>query len=170
MLRLSFINRISGFLIIFLFIMANISFSEEASKGNDIFFSDKGPIEITSERLQTYNNSNRAIFEGNVVATQGRTTLYAQWMQVKYNNDGQVEEIHAKGNVKIVKLDRVITSDEVVYFSKEGKIVFTGSPVARDKKSTVTGSKMVYYIKDGKSIVENSKVVLKGKKAKKEDK
>ncbi len=170
MLGLSFINRVSCFLVIFLFLLANISFSEDPGRGNDIFFSDKGPIEITSQKLQTYNNSNRAIFEGNVVAKQGETTLYAQWMQVKYNNDGQVEEIHAKGDVKIVKLDRVITSDEVVYFSKEGKIVFTGSPVAKDKKSTVTGSKMVYYIKDGKSIVENSRVVLKGKKEKKEDK
>ncbi|NOY64777.1 MAG: LPS export ABC transporter periplasmic protein LptC [Nitrospirae bacterium] len=170
MSRLSFINRASCFLLVFFFLLANIAFSENGVRGNDIFFSDKGPIEITSQKLQTYNNSNKAIFEGNVIAKQGQTTLYAQWMQVKYNDDGQVEEIHARGDVKVVKLDRVITSDEVVYFSKEGKIVFTGSPVARDKKSTVTGSKMVYYIKDGRSIVENSRVVLKGKKTKKEDK
>ena len=170
MLRLSFINRVSCILVIFLLLLANSALSEDTGRGNDIFFSDKGPIEITSQKLQTYNNSNKAIFEGNVIAKQGQTTLYAQWMQVKYNNDGQVEKIHAKGDVKVVKLDRVITADEVVYFSKEGKIVFTGSPVAKDKKSTVTGSKMVYYIKDGKSIVENSRVVLKGKKAKKEDK
>lgn len=170
MLRLSFINRVSFFLVILLFLLANISFSEDPGRGNDIFFSDKGPIEITSQKLQTYNNSNKAIFEGNVIAKQGQTTLYAQWMQVKYNDEGQVEEIHAKGDVKVVKLDRVITSDEVLYFSKEGKIVFTGSPVAKDKKSTVTGSKMVYYIKDGKSVVENSRVVLKGNKEEKEDK
>ncbi|HHN64758.1 MAG TPA: lipopolysaccharide transport periplasmic protein LptA [Nitrospirae bacterium] len=163
----SFISIFFCIIVILMLLPASQPFAGEADRKNAPFFSERGPIEITSERLQADSNKNIAIFEGNVVAKQGQTRLYARWMKVKYDKDGQVEEIHAKGEVRLVKLDRVVTSDEAVYFSNEGKIVFTGSPVAEDKKSTVRGSKMVYYIKDGRSIVENSTVLIKGKEEEK---
>ncbi len=133
----------------------------QGTNSGDLFFAEKGPIEITSEKLYADNRTNRSVFEGSVVARQGMTVLYADRMEVVYTEKGDVEEIIATGNVRLVKGDREVTSSKAHYFQKEGKIVFTGSPVAKDSKSTVSGTKMVYYIQEGKSIVENSKVILK---------
>lgn len=118
------------------------------------------PAEITSKRLTTDSNARRAVFEGEVVARKGTTTLYADWMEVLYSDDGSVTEIHAKGNVRLSREDGEITSAEASYFSNEEKIIFTGGPVARDLRSTIKGSRMVYFIEDGRSVVDDSHAII----------
>jgi len=127
------------------------------------FFSESAPIEITSEKLIADSNNHSAIFEGSVVAKQGKTVLSADWMEVTYNNTGEVIKILAKGGVTIIRENKKISSKEAEYYRKEGKIVFTGNPVANSPNNTISGTKIVYFIKDGRTIVENSKVII-GKK------
>lgn len=134
----------------------------QAAEGNagSTLFSGNAPIEITSEMLTADNLKNIAVFKGSVTAIQGKTTLNSDWMKVLYSESGDIIEIHSKGSVKLMQEGKTITSEEAAYYSNKGEIIFTGSPVAKDGRSTITGSRMTYFEKDGSSIVENPKVVL----------
>ncbi|NJD57379.1 MAG: OstA-like protein [Nitrospirae bacterium] len=124
----------------------------------------KGPITVTSETLTADNKEHTALFEKNVVAKTTDMTIHADWMLVYYNEQGgDVTKIEAKGNVKVYREGKVITSKEATYFADEEKVVFTGSPRAVDGENVVTGTKITYFTKDDRSIVENSKVILKNK-------
>ncbi|VAX31476.1 hypothetical protein MNBD_NITROSPIRAE03-1371 [hydrothermal vent metagenome] len=123
--------------------------------------SDKEPVEITAETLIADNRAHTAVFEGTVVVHQGTITLYADWMKVFYSEAGDVGKIEARGNVKLVKDAREITSGEAVYYKELQKIVFTGNPVATEGNSTISGDRMVYYIASDRSEVANSRVIIK---------
>ncbi|NOZ24621.1 MAG: lipopolysaccharide transport periplasmic protein LptA [Nitrospirae bacterium] len=119
------------------------------------------PVEITAERLTADNRTHTAVFEGTVVAKQGDVTLYADWMKVFYSDSGDVSKIEAKGNVRLTRGGREISSEEAVYYRKEQTVVFTGNPVAKEGNSMISGSRMIYYLGDDRSVVENSRVIIK---------
>ncbi len=124
----------------------------------------KGPITVTSETLTADNKQHTALFEKKVIAKTSDMTIHADWMLVYYNEQGgDVTKIEAKGNVKVYRDAKVITSKEATYFADEEKVVFTGSPRAVDGENVVTGTKIIYFTKDDRSFVENSKVILKNK-------
>ncbi len=124
----------------------------------------KGPITVTSETLTADNKQHTALFEKNVIAKTSDMTIHADWMLVYYQEQGgDVTKIEAKGNVKVYRDAKVITSKEATYFADEEKVVFTGSPRAVDGENVVTGTKITYFTKDDRSFVENSKVILKSK-------
>jgi len=124
----------------------------------------RGPITVTSESLTADNKQHTALFENTVIAKTADMTIHADWMLVHYREQGgDVTKIEAKGNVKVYRDAKVITSKEATYFADEEKVVFTGSPRAIDGENVVTGTKIIYFTKDDRSFVENSKVILKNK-------
>ena len=124
----------------------------------------KGPITVTSETLTADNKQHTALFEKKVIAKTSDMTIHADWMLVYYKEEGgDVTKIEAKGDVKVYRDAKVITSQEATYFADEEKVVFTGSPRAIDGQNVVTGTKIIYFTKDDRSYVENSKVILKNK-------
>jgi lipopolysaccharide export system protein LptA len=127
----------------------------------------KGPITITSESLTADNKAHTALFEKNVIAKTTDMTIHSDWMLVYYKEEGgDVTKIEAKGNVKVHRDTKVITSNEAVYFADEEKVIFTGSPRAVDGENVVSGTKITYFTKDDRSLVENSKVILRNKQGK----
>lgn len=155
-----------GSLIILFFSLVWFScvFAEEKKESSE-------PIVITSQTLVNDSKTKTATFEGNVVATRGQTTLFANKMIVYYEDEqkgGNIKMIEAIGNVKLVKADRVITSQKATYYpDPEERVIFTGEPRATDGKNLVTGEKITYFMKDDRSLVEKSKVYLKEKKKEK---
>ena len=144
-----------GFLLSFLLFLCASSYGEEK------LFESKGPITITSERLTADNKAHTALFEGSVVAKTETTTIYSDRMLVYYAESGKVTKIEANGHVKLIKGDRVITSDEATYYADDPeRVIFTGEPRAVEGKNVITGTKMTYFMKDDRSIVENSKVFM----------
>jgi lipopolysaccharide export system protein LptA len=139
---------------------------KKQSGKNSLMGGDKEPTVITSQVLTTDNKAKTALFKGAVVARKGDKTLYADSMLVYYteSSDGEssnIDRIESEGKVKLVRKDRVITSDRAVYFAGDNeRAVFTGSPRAIEGKNIITGTIMTYYIKDDRSMVENSKVFL----------
>ena len=143
---------------IFFLILAALAIAEEPSK------KIKGPITVTSETLTADNKQHTALFEKSVIAKTADMTIHADWMLVYYREEGgDVTKIEAKGDVKVYRDAKVITSKEATYFADEEKVVFTGSPRAIDGQNVVSGTKIIYFTKDDRSIVENSKVILKNK-------
>jgi len=127
-------------------------------------FETKGPIVITSTSLTADNKARTALFEGSVIAHTEDGTIYSDSMLVSYAEGGNVTRIDAKGHVKLVKGERVITSNEATYFAEDDKVIFTGDPRATEGGNVVSGTKMIYLMKEDRSIVENSKVYIENKK------
>ncbi|MFH1148147.1 MAG: LptA/OstA family protein, partial [Pseudomonadota bacterium] len=101
------------------------------------------PIQIKAMRLETFNDQNKIVFTGSVVARRADATLHADRMTVLYRKEGkaedkgqkrksghkeQVDMIFAEGNVKIVKGNRIATGDEGVYHDSEKNVILTGNP------------------------------------------
>jgi lipopolysaccharide export system protein LptA len=150
----------------FLLIETPLRAEVESKKAMD----PKGPTVITASRLLADSNANTALFEGSVVAKNNEMTLYSDRMKVYYTKDNSIERIDAGGNVKLVKDNRVVTSEEATYFASEQKIIFVGNPRAIEGQNVVIGSKMTYLIEEDRSIVEESKVFLKQKPSAKKEK
>lgn len=140
--------------VIFFLLMVSVLHSE------DKFLDSKGPIVITSSTLTADNKTRTALFEGSVIARSENMTLYSDRMLVSYTEAGKITKIEAKGHIKLVKGERVITSDEALYLAGEERVIFTGQPRAMEGRSVVTGTKMIYLLKEDRSIVENSKVII----------
>lgn len=129
----------------------------------------KGPVTVTSETLTSDNQAHTALFEKNVVAKTTDSTMSADWMLVYYTDPGgDISKIELKGNVKLYKEDKVITSSEATYYADlPERMVFTGSPRAFDGQNVVTGTKITYFVDDERSFVEgSSKVIMKNKQDK----
>lgn len=129
----------------------------------------KGPVTITSETLTADNQAHTALFEKNVVARTTDMTMSADWMLVYYTAPGgDIAKIESKGNVKLHKEDKVMTSEEATYYADPPeRIVFTGSPRAFDGQNVVTGTKITYYVDDEHTFVQgSSKIIMKNKQDK----
>jgi len=123
---------------------------------------EKKAIVITSQTLTADNKNNIAVFEGSVVAKNEGMIIYSDRMEVSYNNhEGKITKIHAYGNVRVHKNERVIFSKEAIYSGEEGKIVFIGKPKAVEGENVITGTEIVYFLKEDRTIVRDSRVVLK---------
>jgi lipopolysaccharide export system protein LptA len=123
-------------------------------------FETKGPITITSVSLTADNKTHTALFEGSVIAKTETMVFYADTMLVHYTEDGRVTKIEANGHIKLIKGERVITSDTATYFAEEEKVIFIGQPKAVEGANMITGTKMTYLLKEDRSLVENSKVFI----------
>jgi len=144
---------------VFLFVSVSQTFAEQATG------KIKGPITITSGMLTADNQAGTALFEQSVVARTTNMTLYADRMLVHYDKGtGHVTRIDAAGSVRVAAKNRVIISEEAVYYADEEKILFTGEPRAVEGENVVTGKKMTYMMNEDRFLVEGSKVFLSNKK------
>ena len=144
-----------GCLCVFLLLSAVNAYPDEEVK------KIKGPIVITSKMLTADNLARTGLFENSVVARTTDTTIYCDKMLVYYEKDtGNVKRIDANGKVKFMKDNRVITSQEAVYYADGEKIIFTGEPRAVEGENVVIGTKMTYFMNEDRFFVEESKVFL----------
>ena len=141
---------------------------------------DSEETHIQSDTMTAQSKERRAIFRGNVVLTQGELVVHSDLMivwwkpsaetpeesqsdkQPSQNNGNEIEKMVAKGNVVIIKPTGKATSRQAVYFKDEEKIVLTGSPIAWQDGTRVSGSKMTMYLKEDRSEVEGgTRVIMK---------
>jgi lipopolysaccharide export system protein LptA len=142
-----------------LFLLSASAYSAEEGKKM------KGPINITSQKLTADNQAGTGLFEISVVARTPDMTIYTDKMLVSYEKKtGNVIRIDANGNVKFIKEDRVITSQEATYYADGEKVIFKGEPRAVQGENVITGSTMTYFMKEDRFFVEGSKVFLTKKK------
>ncbi|QWV96721.1 lipopolysaccharide transport periplasmic protein LptA [Geomonas nitrogeniifigens] len=116
--------------------------------------SNKEPLKVKSDTLNTDNEKKTATFEGKVVARQGDMTLYTDRMVVSYNGpNNEVSQVEAFGNVRIVQEDRQATGAHGVYDPKTARIVLDGNPKVVSGEDVVTGKVITYYVNEQRSVV-----------------
>lgn len=115
---------------------------------------NRGPIEVTSDRLEADDLAQTLVFIGNAVATQDDVTIHGNRLTVKYKGEKrEIEKVIAEGNVRINQGSRVALGERAVLYHPEGRIVLTGSPEVRDGENFIKGQEITVYLNDKRSVV-----------------
>ncbi len=127
------------------------------------------PIEITSDRMEAFNEKNMVVFSGQAKAVQGDITLVTDKLSIFYKKKddqkkktdidqldaaGGLDRIEARGNVKVQQKTMTAAGDEAIYYQDQARIVMTGNAVLQDGKNVVKGCRVVIYIDEGRGKVE----------------
>lgn len=112
------------------------------------------PITVKSNEMTADNKGKTAIFSGKVVAKQGDITIFSDKLVIGYaDKSGEVENVEALGNVRIIQQNRTGFADHAVYNSRTGRIVLTGTPRIVQGGDSISGKVITYYVDDEKSEV-----------------
>jgi len=120
------------------------------------------------------NQENTILFDGNVMVVRDSMTLKADHVEVVFNplperERGLVETAEKKrelstitaiGNVEFQQEARTILSNKVVYYKKDEKMVFTGSPNVKEGEDQLKGEKITVYIKEDRVVIEGGEAVI----------
>ena len=106
------------------------------------------PIDITSDRVETYSKENLVVFKGNVTARQKDIVIYADVLEAMIVEDGKgIERVVADGNVKIQQGLRVASCKKAVFYNLDQKVVLTGDPRVWEGSNMVSGDEIILDIK-----------------------
>ncbi|EGB13759.1 lipopolysaccharide transport periplasmic protein LptA [Pseudodesulfovibrio mercurii] len=118
------------------------------------------PVRITSDRM-TYDETGKVIaFVGNVVATHGELTLWADKLSAylsartdkKFSADS-VDRIVAEGNVRAKKGTTEGTCGKLTYLVGPQLLKMERNPKLQDGPNSLTGEVINFHIKDDRSEV-----------------
>lgn len=125
------------------------------------------PVHITADQAEYFNQENRVVFLGNVVATQGDATLTAERMEVVFTPPPEKGEGKKRPLTEPQTSIRTITATEKVSFrqvdpeSKKERygvgergdydaeartMTLTGNPRVWEGKNVMTGERMVFFL------------------------
>ena len=114
----------------------------------------RGPVEVTSDRLEIDDVAQTIVFAGNAIATQDDVTIYGDRLTVKYTGEKrEIEQVTVEGTVRIVQGTRVATGAKAILFHAEERIVLTGSPKVSDGNNSVQGQEITIYLNNQRSVV-----------------
>jgi lipopolysaccharide export system protein LptA len=128
------------------------------------------PIEITSNRMEAFNEKKLVVFSGNAIAKQGNKVLKADQLNLYYKKEpekvkvgttetegtGNLEKIEAKGNVSLTQGERVAVGDEAIYFRDSGKVIMTGNAVLSEGKNLIRGDRVIVFLNENRGVVESN--------------
>lgn len=134
----------------------------------------KGPIDIRSHGLEFFHDENRIHYLGNVVVTQGDTTIESDRLTVLYENEPsnhaaspgsganpssrqRLKRITAEGRVRIASGDRRATSNKAIFNEQQRTVVLRGNVVLREGGSQVTGDEVTVFLDEKRSVVKGGK-------------
>jgi len=115
---------------------------------------NRGPVHVTSDRLEADDQAQIVIFSGNAVATQDDVTIHGDRLTIKYAGEKrEIKQIIAEGHVRIVQQEKLATGEKAVYFKAEERVVMTGSPKVTEGENFVEGQEITLYLNEKRSVV-----------------
>jgi lipopolysaccharide transport protein LptA len=103
------------------------------------------PVDITSDRVETYSKENLIIFKGNVIARQKDIVIYADSIEAMVMEGGKgIEQVLAIGNVKIQQGLRVASCQRAVFHNLDRKMILTGDPKVSEGDNMVSGEEIIF--------------------------
>ena len=140
------------------------------------------PIKITSDQLDVFDKDGKAVFIGNVIAIQGKSTMKCSKLEVFYNqsdSDAQsgtedatssasskpkglgmpsdsssIKQIECLGPVTIVSETQVATGDHATFNRQTDKVHLRGNVVLKDGANVSKGDRLVYDVNTGIAKIE----------------
>ncbi|WP_372426641.1 LptA/OstA family protein [Salinarimonas chemoclinalis] len=133
------------------------------------------PIRIDADRLDVFERESRAVYQGNVVAVQGDTTMRCSELTIFFQRaeegapapggeapdqaPGQgtesIDRIECEGPVTILSQDQVATGARAVYDRMAGQVVLTGDVALSQGQNVTRGERLVYDVDSGVANIES---------------
>lgn len=123
--------------------------------------STNAPIEINADTLEVFQEENRAVFSGHVVAIQDQVRLKSDTMNVFYKSSGDgksqsseqgaIQKIEVTGNVFLSTPQETASGERGIYDVEHQMIYLNNNVVLTRDKNVLKGSKLTYNLATGKS-------------------
>jgi lipopolysaccharide export system protein LptA len=114
------------------------------------------PVTVASDRIEVQDRADRAIFSGNVVATQSDLTLNAARITVAYTNaDGiQIKRLDASGGVTVRSPSETARGHFAIYDLDNRLITLIGGVTLTRGASRVSGGRLVIDLSTGRAVMD----------------
>ena len=137
--------------------------SVSALKGHN----SNAPVDVTADRIEVQDRADRAVFVGNVHATQADMTLETQRLTVAYsskpapgtNQSGggsgvQIHRLDAAGGVVVRSSSETAKGDIGIYDLDRRLITLIGNVQLTQNNNVVNGQRLVINLDSGKAVVD----------------
>ena len=125
-----------------------------------IFFTNAAnakQIKIISDKLEIIRTENISIFSGNVYAMEENFEIWSEKLTMKSSEDeSEVKEINAHGNVKIVREELSINGDKARYDPIQNKLFVFGEVEVLQGQSIILCNKIIVDLEDSSSIMSSN--------------
>jgi lipopolysaccharide export system protein LptA len=127
-----------------------------ALKGHD----SNAPIDVTSQRIEVQDRSDRAVFVGDVHATQSDLTLDTQRLTVAYStgqggsNGVQINRLDAAGGVVVHSPSETAKGDFGIYDLDRKLITLIGNVQLIRDQNRINGSRLVIDLDSGRAVID----------------
>ena len=114
------------------------------------------PVEVTADALDVDQTDGSAVFEGNVLVTQGELRMTAQRIQVNYATEGggRIETLNATGGVTFVNGAEAAEAQQAVYNIESGEVVMTGDVLLTQGQTALAGNTLTIDLDTGTGRME----------------
>lgn len=118
------------------------------------------PVDVQADRLEVQDRADRAIFAGNVHATQGELTLDTPRLTVAYSgghgNAGapKIHRLDAAGGVTVKSPSETARGDFGIYDLDRKLITVIGNVQLNRENNQLNGSRLVIDLDSGRAVVD----------------
>lgn len=130
--------------------------SVSALKGHN----SNAPVDVTADRIEVQDRSDRAIFAGNVHVTQAELTLDTARLTVAYSGGSQssggvqIRRLDAAGGVTVRSPSETAKGDFGIYDLDKKLITLIGSVQLNRGDNQVNGSRLVIDLDSGRAVID----------------
>ena len=123
-----------------------------ALRGHDA----NAPIDLSADRLEVQDRSDRAIFAGNVLVRQASLSLATDRLTVAYSSAGgvQIRRLDASGGVVVRSPSETASGDFGIYDLDRKLITLIGDVRLSRRGSEVMGSRLVIDLDSGRAVID----------------
>jgi lipopolysaccharide export system protein LptA len=111
---------------------------------------------VDADQLENLQKEGLVVVTGNVVASQNRSTQYADRMEVYLDDKrDRIVRTVSTGNVRIITRDcRTGTAERAEYYDAEQRVVLIGNARVWRDDNVVTGERITIFLAEDRSVVE----------------
>lgn len=116
-------------------------------------------IDVSSDRIEVQDRADRAIFAGNVRATQGELSLATPRLTVAYSGGSggggvQIRRLDAAGGVTVKSPSETARGDFGIYDLDRRLITLIGNVQLNRQSNQVNGARLVIDLDSGRAVVD----------------
>jgi lipopolysaccharide export system protein LptA len=114
------------------------------------------PVDVTADRIEIQDRSDRAIFAGNVKVRQAELTLDTARLTVAYSSSGgvQIRRLDADGGDVVRSPSDTARGDFGIYDLDRGLITLIGNVQLDRGENRVAGSRLVINLDSGRAVID----------------
>ena len=114
------------------------------------------PVDVSADRIEVQDRSDRAIFAGNVNVRQAQLTLETERLTVAYSSAGgvQIRRLDASGGVVVRSPSETARGNFGIYDLDRRLITLVGDVVLTREGSRINGSRLVIDLDSGRAVID----------------